>query len=56
MPLGSEYVVSLRDVVWPFMVVEDEDVEKDWNVDEFDILVACGLIWVWFWVSELCRN
>lgn len=33
-PLGSLYVASDLDVVWPLMVVEDEEVEKDWNVDD----------------------
>jgi hypothetical protein len=31
------YVASDLEVVCPLMVVEDEDVEKDWNVEE-DIL------------------
>lgn len=36
-PEGSEYVVWLRDVVWPFMEVEMEEVEKDWNIEEEEV-------------------
>jgi hypothetical protein len=44
-PLGSEYVVWLREVVWLFMVLEEEDVVKDWKVDWE---VEVGIFW---WLS-----
>lgn len=33
-PLGSEYVCSDFESVWPLMVVELLELEKDWKVDE----------------------
>ena len=37
-PLGSEYVCSDFETVCPLMVVLLLEVEKDWNVDEDDIV------------------
>ena len=45
-PLGSEYVVWLREVVWLFMVLEEEDVVKDWKVD-WEVEVGISVVrWV----------
>jgi hypothetical protein len=40
-PVGSEYVCWDCEVVWPLMVVDEENVEKDWNVDEDGIVAVC---------------
>lgn len=41
MPLGSVKVCSDFEVVWPLMVVLDEEVLKDWKV-ELDIVAVVG--------------
>jgi hypothetical protein len=44
-PLGSEYVVSLRDVVRPLTELEEDDVLKDWNVEFEEDMVRGLVIW-----------
>ena len=51
-PLGSVKVCSDFEVVWPLMVVLDEDVLKDWNV-ELDIVAVVGGLGVLFRLYSL---
>jgi hypothetical protein len=45
-PLGSEYVVSLCDLVWPLIEDEEKEVEKDWNVDRDWLEDILGAYWI----------
>ena len=47
-------VCSDLEVVWPLMVVLDEEVLKDWKV-ELDIVAVVGGLGMWFKLYSLMR-